>query len=110
MAKVEKEKAKREELQNELSECKNQVLDLRTQITQLFEELDTQNRQRQTVEAQKTSYKSKLRLANQRLKHVTYSIEDIALDIYHKMVTVDIEKSEVDRIKTIEHDIIELTD
>jgi len=56
------------------------------------------------------SYKSKLRLANQRLKQVSESIEDAALNIYHKMVNADIDKSEVDRIKTIEYDIRELTD
>ena len=56
------------------------------------------------------SYKSKLRLANQRLKQVSETIEDAALNIYHKMVNADIDKSEVDRIKTIEYDIRELTD
>ena len=38
------------------------------------------------------------------------TIEDVALGIYHKMVNADIDKSEVDRIKTIEYDIRELTD
>ena len=56
------------------------------------------------------SYKSKLRLANQRLKQVSETIEDAALNIYHKMVNADIDKSEIDRIKTIEYDIRELTD
>ena len=56
------------------------------------------------------SYKSKLRLANQRLKQVSETIEDVALNIYHKMVNADIDKSEVERIKTIEYDIRELTD
>jgi hypothetical protein len=84
---------------------------LRAQITSLFEELDLQTRQRQSVEAQKTSYKSKLRLANQRLKLVSSTIEDVALDMYHKMVNAaDVENSEVERIKTIENDIWELTD
>jgi hypothetical protein len=44
------------------------------------------------------------------LKHVSETIEDVALDIYHKMVNADLDKSEVDRIKTIEYDIRELTD
>ncbi len=44
------------------------------------------------------------------MKQVSETIEDVALDIYHKMVNADLDKSEVDRIKTIEYDIRELTD
>ena len=109
-SKLEAEREKRSELKSELEECRVQIEELRTQITSLFDELEVQNRQRQSIEAQKSSYKNKLRLANQRLKHVSETIEDVALDIYHKMVNADLDKSEVDRIKTIEYDIRELTD
>lgn len=109
-AKLETEREKRAELKNELNDCRSQMAELRAQITSLYDELEVQNRQRQSAEALKTSYKSKLRLANQRLKQVSDNIEDAALEIYHKMVHADLDKSEVARIKTIECDIRELTD
>ena len=65
--------------------------DMRRQITSLIDDLDNEARGRDQVEKQKSSYKAKLRFANQRMKHVCYNFDQMALLIYQQVVTKSFE-------------------
>ncbi len=78
-------------------------------MNELTKEIEKEQLKKQNVEVQKNGYKNKLRLANQRLKNMSNSIEDIAIVIYQKLVNAEISKNEIDRMETIENEISTLT-
>ncbi len=80
--KVQSEKTEKQEALDQLQSMQANIDDMRRQITTLIEELDNEARGRDHVEKQKTKYKSKLRVANQRMRHVCDNFEQMALLIY----------------------------
>lgn len=68
------------------------VAELRDQITSLIDELDHESRSKEHIERHKSNYKSKLKLANQRIRHICESFDQMAILIYQRVVSHSFDK------------------
>lgn len=82
---LELERRDKENMRTEKDQMQASIDSLRQEISKLIEELGNENKAKEHLSIQKKSYKAKLSLANQRLKHFCSSLDQMALLIYQRV-------------------------
>lgn len=106
---IELEKKDKENIRTEKEKMQAGIESLREEIFKLREELGNENRMKEHISIKKKTYKAKLSLANQRLKHFCSSLDQMALLIYQRVLQASSSVSEKQKLENLEYEINNLS-